>query len=594
MTAQAHNAAPHNSNTPGANPVLSAAEALLEAPEAPEPYQTLADAIFAAPERLTSWTGPERDAALRQLLRQAPCPAAPPIFALAATRHLTSGNQGAVRRVTQTLAPLLQEALTHPTAFDEGQKNTLIFALVTRAVAGDWLDQVALTKRHLAQFTQFKMTDIALLYSVMFNPDLFGQNRDEILAHLWPGGAAPLGLSPDQLLFLSWLSGKEAFSARDLGKFRAYTNKKWPIDQQPACRALALRYGDAGTLGQLMPGGKLSAFQKQTPPVKLPPHEMGGRPYQAVQVARQTLSVHAPFLSRSDRKRRVAICVSGQLRGYTHALESWRHVLLGQVEATFFVQSWQKIGRADAQPFRQVLPFAGSHFPKAYREIAVSAGIDKMRADYPKIFAALEHGSIATEDQIRAAYDTPHVVLDDETQAPFNNYTNQQKMHSKIFAANQMAEEAGDFDLHIRIRPDLAITHRGFNWQDMHEACSAAPRLMAEKPYGVHYSGLMIGDQFAMGAPETMAAYAATWERHPAISAAKVAGCPKDLKGHVSLAICSWLAGLSVEKAPIRFGKLQDATPLSSAEIKKALEADSRANPQDQTLIRAVLADLKN
>lgn len=581
-----------SADTPDTSAALSAAERLRAAPETPEPYQTLADALFAAPELLTDWQGADRDTALRQLLRQTPCPAAPPIFALAATRHLTSGNPGAVTKVVNALAPLLQEGLNTPDATDEGLKNILIFALATRAVAGDWLDQDRLSAAHTANFNHFETTDIALLYSVMFNPHLFGQNREEILATLWPGDAAPLDLPPDRLLFLSWLSGKEAFSSGDLSQFRAYIAKDRPEDQQPARRALALRYGDAETLAQLALEEGLSAFQKQTPPSPLPPHKMAGKPYQATQVARQVLSARAPFLARSDRKRRVAIGVSGQLRGYTHALASWRNVLLGQVEATFFVQSWQKIGRADAQPFRQVLPFAGAHFPEVYREIAVGAGIDQMRADYPSLFAALDHGDVATEDQIRATYDTPHVVLDDETQAPFSGYSNQQKMHSKIFAANRMAEAAGDFDLHIRIRPDLEITHRGFDWQDMYETCRAAPRLMAEKPYGVHYSGLMIGDQFAMGTPETMAAYAATWERQPAVAAAKVAGCAEEFKGHVSLAICSWLAGLSVEKAPIRFGRLRDATPLSSAKIKAALEADSRGTPQDQTLFRAVSNDL--
>ncbi|MFA9370033.1 hypothetical protein V3G68_25695, partial [Escherichia coli] len=59
---------------------------------------------------------------------------------------------------------------------------------------------------------------------------------------------------------------------------------------------------------------------------------------------------------RGQRKLRVAICVSGQLRGYTNALRSWRSNLLRGVDYDLFVDSWERIGRSGAEPFRSVLP----------------------------------------------------------------------------------------------------------------------------------------------------------------------------------------------------------------------------------------------
>ncbi len=63
-------------------------------------------------------------------------------------------------------------------------------------------------------------------------------------------------------------------------------------------------------------------------------------------------------------------------------------------------------------------------------------------------------------------YDAFKTLVDD-TAKQFAGFSNQQKMHYKIHAANEMARQIGDFDLHIRLRPDLDIKLIGFDWRDL-------------------------------------------------------------------------------------------------------------------------------
>ncbi len=163
-------------------------------------------------------------------------------------------------------------------------------------------------------------------------------------------------------------------------------------------------------------------------------------------------------------------------------------------------------------------------------------------------------------------------------------------MHYKIAAADRMAQEAGGFDLHLRLRPDLATRLRAFDWRDMTAACRARPVLYAEKPPGLHYGVLMQGDQFALAAPATMQAFADAWHRLPPFGRADFAGCPSRFTGHTSLAFCAWIQGIAVERAPVKFGSLQEAGN-GLAEILNALEADSRGDVTDHRLIAAARAD---
>lgn len=578
------------------------ANALAAAPKDEELYLVSSQSLIKAvqtPIRLSEWNG--FSAFARQLLRHSPCPAPIPTLAQRAAAAMNSGNSDAIRKLVAVLADILAQDFNADHEETSGFKNILIFLLTTRALAGPWLDQSRLSQVHLQWFDRFTTDDLSLPYSTMFSPELYGANRDDLLRTHWPeGDTGPLHkLPPDRVLFLTWLTGKDAFS--DLDTLYSFLDKHLPgtDEAQAAARGLLLHHRGVPTSQQLanwqldnlatLATAHHSRTQFELRPAKRKgAHQLQNRTYQIRSAA---LNKMVPFLANRG-KPKVAICLSGQLRGYEAALETWRKALLPFIEPSFFIHSWQNIGRSDAQPFRYVLPFAGTHFSDAYRAVATTSGYPTIKERYPTLISALAEGSLADKSKLQSLYETDHVILEDDTDAVFKGFSNQHKMHYKIHAADQLAR-GKEFDLFIRIRPDLAMSVSGFDWRDLSEACKANPTIFAEKPFGRHYNSLMCGDQCAVATPQVMQIYANTWETFPDLATAGIAHCPDTFRGHVSLAMTAWTHGIGVERLPIKFGALQEATPLSSSEIRDALEADSQGSAEDQRLIAAVTKDLQ-
>jgi hypothetical protein len=169
-------------------------------------------------------------------------------------------------------------------------------------------------------------------------------------------------------------------------------------------------------------------------------------------------------------------------------------------------------------------------------------------------------------------------------------------MHYKIHSADRMARTAGEFDLFVRLRPDLEVRLALFDWRDLLNAAQSRPIIYTERSPGLHYGNLMVGDQCAIAAPASMAAYAGAWESFPDLAKAAPGGCPPDFTGHITLGLTCWYRGIAMEKAPIRFGALLDAEPMPSGQIYAALETDiASGRPVDKTdevLLAAVRRDL--
>lgn len=595
--------------------LIALAAQLADDPSDPDLIGLAGTTLFAAldqPAALAAWNTADKHACYRTLLLQADCAGAPPMLAAQAARAITSDTPGATATLVSELTPVLSELLAGSPDRTPGFDTLVVFLLAVRRFLGDVIAGEQLKELHLERFAQFTPQDLAIPYSVMFNADAFGVNRDEILAKYPAGDPAVLedpALTPQHLLFLEWLAGRDYFTAPDNADLAAYLAARLPgdADAMAAARMLIVRHLRPD--GRLSPDrlrefglGDIDDLARQTAATRqgLPRGRairagaawLGQRPYQAVQSAWNRATHGLPLLNRAQRRVRVAICLSGQLRGYRTVLADWRRSLLANVDAEFFIHSWRGIGRSDAQPFRYVLPFAGTRFPEAYRQIAVAEGFPAMRARYPALFRALGEGAQADEETLRELYGTPHVVLEDDAADRFAGFSNQDKMHHKIHAADRMARAEGDFDLHIRLRPDLGIQLLGFDWRDLREACHARPLILAEKPPGLHWGNLMVGDQCAIASPATMAVYADTWQSFPRFAEAGLARFPKVLTGHVSLALAAWMHGIQMEKAPIRFGSLHEASPMPTPEIIAALEQDWRGDAADERLMSAARQDL--
>ena len=125
--------------------------------------------------------------------------------------------------------------------------------------------------------------------------------------------------------------------------------------------------------------------------------------------------------------------------------------------------------------------------------------------------------------------------------------------------------------------------------------CHNAPVVFADLKAGVHYTNLMIGDQFAVGARPQMEIYSSTFSRFPRLGEHGLLNCHKTFVGHASLAQMCWSHGIEVKKVPIRFGLLEEPDRLSPDVITMCLKHDSegRDNQIDRLLLDAIASDLK-
>ncbi len=272
----------------------------------------------------------------------------------------------------------------------------------------------------------------------------------------------------------------------------------------------------------------------------------------------------------------MAVCVSGQLRGYRAAHQTWERSLLAAADCDLYVHTWSNVGRSSAEGFRSTLPFAGAGFSDAYRSVALAVGFDEVKDRYPTLFARLERSEHVDAAELSAFYGTDHVVVDDDRTEAFDDWSNQDKMHWKIQAAHELVTNSGqEYDLIVRVRPDKPIVFTAFAWRDLLEVCTRSATILADGPSGVHYAKLVIGDQFAIGSPEAMAIYSRTYSLYPELAAAGLYQCPEELSGHSSLAQVCWVHGIDVRRAPMKFGSLQEVSPLGEAEVLECIEADA-------------------
>ena len=521
--------------------------------------------------------------------------------------HLaTSGLTDKATALVAAIEPRLVQLLdTLDSLNTDAQRRTVLFAVVARAFFTDrTLKQDRISALHLSWFTRFRNSDLDLPYSVLFNADIFGRNRDDLIAHYMAQGhlSTTANLSAQHILLLAWLSHDNPLSGPVTLPDVINATDRHDDVQMAALRSLVMRF-DNGTLctdTMLMARLGLEPFTARPPASASAGTSAGNRarlahlnsrPRMAVALAINRAHITAPFLMPSQRKPKIALCLSGQLRGYKTALQSWQARLFQTIEPHVFIHSWSNIGRSEAQPFRSVLPFAGAAFTKAYQEVGATVRFEDLKTRYPTLFAKLADGASATTAQLQTIYRTDHVVLEDDTAEKFAALTNQQKMHYKIHAADTLARSSGDFDLMLRIRPDLSLRDLAFTWRAMCAALQNAPVVFSERGYGVHYGGLMIGDQFAIASPDTMQTYSNCWTTFPKLAACKFGKIPKDFTGHASLAQTCWLHGLDVRRAPIRFGRLEDAEKLSVADCIAAMEADNTGAPEDLKLLNAAVQD---
>ncbi|MCJ2087479.1 hypothetical protein MKK88_16035 [Methylobacterium sp. E-005] len=292
-----------------------------------------------------------------------------------------------------------------------------------------------------------------------------------------------------------------------------------------------------------------------------------------------------------DRPLKIAVCISGQLRGFGDAYTTWQHLNLDQHHTTRFVHTWKKLGRKFPVPQHAMRTMSGELL-HAYQSAFLQLGHATIVARYPTMFALFEQGGEVDHKRLTEFYKTPFVQIEEDDSSDFASMSNPHKMYYKIKSCQMMADLSGEaFDLFIRIRPDKTILSAQIDYHRILYESRFLGRIFSDTSAFIHCKlGHVIGDQFAIGDGPAMRVYASAYDQTIASAMTPGGDFPAQFSPHVNLAAATLSGGLYVSgHHGIIFGELVDVTPIPAQAIVQALEND--IDPENMSHIDRHLLD---
>lgn len=304
----------------------------------------------------------------------------------------------------------------------------------------------------------------------------------------------------------------------------------------------------------------------------------------------------------SKDKLKIAVCISGQLRGYKKAFKSWDRFASDGHNITYFVHSWNKIGRKYPDIGGCCRSFSGK-FIDAWIAAWLRLGESDMKKKYKNVFSLFSEEDFVRENDLKDFYGTNNVVLEDDNSFDFKEFSNPQKMYYKVYECHQMiVKSKQEFDLVIRIRPDkeLLIDKNKIDWMNVYKQTQNQNLIIVDSgPYLYPNFEYVIGDQVAIGSPKIINRYAATYNFRNFIKKSGFDYYPKDYHAHLDFSYSTLYQGIGIESMEnfgIKNGNLLDIEPLDPMEVFIALKKDieNSVDKIDLSLIGAIEYDLIN
>jgi hypothetical protein len=207
----------------------------------------------------------------------------------------------------------------------------------------------------------------------------------------------------------------------------------------------------------------------------------------------------------SDRPR-LAVLVSGPLGNFRETRQSWPLLRLGTAEVTVFVHSWS---------------------------------------------------GVASTGEVGTVYDTTHVLLENAGDETFAGLSEACLAHYSLRTAWGLMSASGSaFDLVLRIPPSLMVYGvQDLDWTLIRQQSVAGNVFFTDDVKYRTGNRIAVGNRFAAGAPELMAAYAATFGRQQAQRWEHLPLYPEADEARTSLAATLFYACVDVQPMPhVLFG----------------------------------------
>ena len=297
------------------------------------------------------------------------------------------------------------------------------------------------------------------------------------------------------------------------------------------------------------------------------------------------------LISRTDTRLHIAVCISGQLRGYREAFPTWQSTGIFDHRVRIFVHTWHNVGLN----WMRNWDFMQFTYPAVHAILARPEGPKTLAQHFPTLAQAtaadLAMASRADTDGLRNFYGTEFVKLEDDTQPPFIGLRNDWKMLSKIKKAHELALYCKeDFDLFVRIRPDIGLDlMRTIDFPQLAFESSRDHKIFLDSPvlFTAPDGKLKAGDQLAIGSLGPMDVYANTVDFDPA--GAALIGAPAFHTAHETLGNALFVQGvISGPIEGIRQKQLLNPAVLTPLEVAALAERDATSAP-DTDLTRQFL-----
>lgn len=311
----------------------------------------------------------------------------------------------------------------------------------------------------------------------------------------------------------------------------------------------------------------------------------------------------APIMKSPLLRRDPKICVeiSGQMRGYRQAIESWKNIGFKKDEWQVVVHTWQALGgRLPSEPAFADRTFAGE-FLAAYKTVLARFGWEQLQARYPTLIHGLKSSELVRPEQLEEVYGTKIVVIEDENVVAAQK-NNQWKMHYKILKAHELAlSTVPDADLYIRLRGDFVFeTDLQLDWRIIWEQVRSGGIMLAQfgREFQALNAAMAMGDQLAIGTRDSMSAYSEAFLRVQEAQNGELFGFPKDYYGHLTLAYTTLYAGIKVRSIPrLTSGNpLLNSSRVDPSQVERWISMDLPSGPRDEfdhLLVESLKSDLK-
>ena len=296
----------------------------------------------------------------------------------------------------------------------------------------------------------------------------------------------------------------------------------------------------------------------------------------------------------------VALCISGQLRGFEQAFPSIMKAFDFQNHNTqIFVHTWENIGRKFPQNLIHTARVFSGKFLSAYRMVFKNK--EYLQDVYPHFYSLLTDTAIVTKEYLQSIYKTQHIVIENDNNFPFKTFSNVEKMLYKISSVYKMTESF-NFDLIIWIRPDVKIqVPSQISLKALYDISALKKCVYINTGYtACPFSdcGYSIDEMLTIGTQETMKIHAETYSDMKNIFWKQQAfSCPPQFIGHLSREYQLFTHGVKVENLKNISYSYVDPKKISIESIYDALKKDTATRvltEEDNLLLKACEEDMSS